>query len=593
MTWRWSHFRILILVTLAILIPTVFFPFIALDDSKHIWQNPYVMGGDWPALRQFLTHTYYGLFIPLTYLIWKLLANLSSFFQFHHPATQISAHLFHGLQVVLHLAITYLVFLLARNLFWRQQSKRTEESKLVSERAGFLLALVFALHPLQAEVVAWSSGLKDTLASVFQLLAVLTLCVQHPLRAQKGEKNVDPLWPISGRVIRLIAKPLMFWAFYLAALLSKPSSVVLPLIMLALFSLKNKSLRQIFIAALALALATAYFTKSAQPDLRLEFSIQPIERIEVVLFSIGFYLFKFLMPFNLAPDYGWSPPILLNDSFAQALMIIGFLACMAASIAAFRRRDLRPWIGLIFSGLLPVLGLISFEYQNISTVADRYMYLWPTLGLSGLIVTAFGSNLNSKYITFVYLGLGMFLAPLMAYQAFLWSGNNRLFRHTVQVNPKSYLAWNNLGLQALREDRYPEAMDGFQKALLYKADYLAALANLGVVHFKQQNWAEVIRYYEGVFKKFPALGAGSAATFGDMYFNLGAAYINVKNSVEGERAMAKATEINPDHFQAHYYLGRLLIGQNRHSEARVHFEQCRRLQPNNDEILRLLRSLRS
>lgn len=561
------------------------FGFIALDDSKHIWSNPYVVTLSWANLKMFWQNPYYGLFIPLVYNIWAVVAAITQWLGLEHAITEFAGQPFHILNLSFHFFSALLVMVLV-HVSLRQLNFDLHKLPWV-----FLCGLIFAIHPLQVEPVAWVSGFKDVLMTFFSLLSWLSywLYSTPPPNLQRGKKTESPwLWfkpPVT-------AKQKMLWAglgpiFFALALLCKPAALGLPLVLMVCNPLiwqKNfkKSVSEL-IWWLIPALYIVWLTKAQQPDARMEFTLIWWERVMMFIYSLGFYIWKFLLPLQLAPDYGLTPKLVLYTKSFWLLFAVGsvYLLCGAWLWLKWRRYFV-GWL-MIFVGLLPVSGLIHFEYQNMSQVADRYVYFLPMLGFIWLMLLLL-ERLSVEKLRPLLGGLFLILILLSLMQTRYWRDNTSLFRQTLRVNPRSYLAYNNLGLSSMREGRLDEAIGLLQKSLESKADYTAAQSNLGAAFFRKQDYASVIRHYDGVFAANPQLGVGSPAVYADMYFNYAAALINSRKILEGQRALEKSVQINPDHYMAQFNLGRLLAQTKQdHIKAANHLREALRLNPSSKE----------
>lgn len=558
---------------------TLTFPFIAIDDAKHIWQNPYVMSLSLHNLWNFWQNTYYGLYVPLVYNVWSLLASVTQALGLTHPVTVIAAPFFHGLNVILHSVNTALLWLLVAHIFSLAQSETQEQEKI--KLKATLCALLFALHPLQVESVAWVSGLKDTLSGSLALLSLVLYFYGNPLSINKKKLS---LWPLPENKWANKLKN-HWWLFYLAALCCKPAVLVLPVsLMLLHWTLQRQLPKKITLwAPLVVAFYIIWITKEAQPSSRLEFQLEIWQKPLIAFWSLGFYLIKFFGPVSLAPDYGMRPDL----AFASTTFwLYAGLGILLSALALWQLR-VRSWLGfglsLFVLGLSPSLGLISFEFQNMSTVADRYMYLFPMLGL-GIFITQLKPELWLRHQKFAIPGLALLLAGFTLPQVFHWQSNQQLFAHTIVVNPRSYLSLTNYGLTLFRENRYPEAAQYYEKALAVKPDYLAAVSNLGAVYFRQQKFNEAIEHYQKYLKQLPAAGPGSSATYADIYFNMGAAQANLGRGRDAIMSLEKAVQIYPDHFSAHFNLSRLLSLSGQKQKAQEHLLQAKRLEPNNPAV---------
>lgn len=579
--------------------PTFFFEFIALDDSKHIWSNNYVMYLSWDHLKFFWEQPYYGLYIPIVYNLWTFVAALTQSLNFEHPISGISAHLFHTTNVVFHLANAFVVYQLAG---WFV-SQSLEDGQDGWEFPAFFAAAVFAFHPLQVEAVAWVSGLKDVLSSFFALVSFYFFLRSRGTENDSSKNKKRP----KGRSSQMVIRPLLFswpakvkhplimsFVFFLLAVLCKPNTVVLPAAFLVVTLWQTQSLKQclrlgpFFVAVLPIV----YVTKNLQPNARLDFTLEFWQYPLIALHAVGFYIQKFFLPFSLAPDYGLSPSVALNHTLFWPLAFLG-LAMLVLTLFLFVKKN-SIWVplSLIWIGLFPVLGFVPFEYQNMSTVADRYTYLLPMWGFSWALTLQVRrlSKDSGLWSAGVVAGALVILSFLQTQN---WKTSERLFTQTLKVNPNSYVSLNNMGLVKLRTDQFADSEKYFLESLKIKPDYTAAQSNLGVVYFKQKKYDRVIEHYTAVLKDHPNLTAGASATFADMHYNLGAALLNMGNLQQSLIHLNKASEINVNHYSAQFNRGRVYAHMKDLENAKKAYLQAYRINPNSAEVVDELKKLQA
>ncbi|NQZ00387.1 MAG: tetratricopeptide repeat protein [Bdellovibrionales bacterium] len=588
------------------------FGFIALDDAKHIWQNPYVSNLSIANLQFFWREAYYGLYIPVTYNVWAVLAEISQSLLPTHAITRFSAMPFHFLNLSLHLINVWLTFQLLQ--YWLV-TRSSEDSKSLSKYGKdhplWLTAqatLPFGLHPLQVEPVAWASGLKDVMmthlclaATFYYLRAINEEQLNSTARKKKGKKKSSdkkssaPNLPFLFQVNIPIRLPFflsfMVLAHFAVALLVKPSALTMLVLVTALHLFHFRRLWKSRIPVLGLMLTLSavlvFWTKNLQPSSRLEFDYGFFERIQTAMASLGFYVYKTLWPVGLSPDYGLTPPKLMNHPMNWLFYLLGSTVMAGLVFSAIRKNRAALGLTLLTGGLLPVLGLVPFEYQNISTVADRYMHFVPMLGV-GLVLVSVVEGYFSDLTKQITITLAVALAALSFMQTRNWRDNQALFSQVLTVNPNSHLAYNNLGLFFLRAKEFEKAEANLKKAIGLKDQYLAAQSNLGVVYFRQKNFAKVVDYYTSVLAQYPEKTAGDPATFADMHFNLGAALVNTGKVEQSVRHLRKATEINVLHFKAHLQLGRVLAHLGQYEQAKRSLENAYRLNPKDQGLQQAL-----
>ena len=604
---QWS----LLLGTAVVLVfgQTVFFNFIALDDSKHIWSNNYVNTLSLKHLKFFWDQPYYGLYIPIVYNVWTFIADLTQSVGLKHPVSGYSAHFFHLTNVSLHILNSALVFQLFRYLLAkRPQSENSNIQLLLAALATGL----FAIHPLQVEPVAWASGLKDVLSTTLALISVVlffryyqsdTPQKKKSRKQKKADKDKEVstdseipwLFQCATKVKKTKLVLLASFAFFLLALFAKPSVVVLPAVLFVLVAVwmgDHRRLRPL-ILFFAAVVPVVWMTKRLQPNARLEFELEIWQYPLIALNALGFYITKLFAPINLAPDYGLSPNVALESGSFYALAALGTVP-LGLLIYSIIKKNVPLMTGsmLFLGGLFPVMGFVPFEYQNMSTVADRYLYFIPVLGV-GLMLMAVARLLDEKNLKTI-VGIALTAMVIVSFQQTRhWMDNARLFARVLQVNPNSYLSLNNLGLVHLRADEFPPAEKYFQRALEIKPDYTAAQSNLGVVYFKQKQYPKVIEHYTAILKDKPNLTAGASATYADMHYNLGAALLNSGQLEKSITHLEKAAEINVNHFAAQFHRGRVYAHVKNLEKAKEAFLQAYRINPKSPDVIEELKKLRA
>lgn len=400
----------LTLVGLAVFSPVLNGPFLSWDDREHLELNPLVTTQNFSEIW---TRPYFGLYIPVTYSIWAVIYKVTQ-----SPAA------FHIFNVLLHVLNAWLVFLLIG---------RTNREKWAPwAGAGF-----FLLHPLQVEAVAWVSGARDLLAGFFGLLT---------------------LYWISRKTSLLT---------YILGLLSKPTLLTLPAAIYPFQPSKAYKLAPMLALGMALAVFTAYIqipdyiTSGAD----VHFWQTPL----IALDALGFYFQKLFAP-ALSADYGRNPHLMIEQKLYLNSGV--FLMIGAAMFWSARKNSQIKKYGLFaLFMLLPVLGLIPFQAQAQSTVADRYVYV-AMFGIAAIV-----GELNKKY----WLAFGAALAAcafLSFKRATVWSSNEKFFTQMFIDNPKSYPANVSLGMIALFKHEDSRAEMHLREAMKLRPNNAEAAVNL-------------------------------------------------------------------------------------------------------------------
>ena len=564
---------LLVLTTVLAYRPAHNFEMLLYDDLEHIVYNPSIIAEPgFERWQQIWTKPYFDLYVPVTYSFWAVAFDYSIRPEVRRGDPLVIARE-GALTRTLHLM--NLMFH-AGNVVWVWLIFLQMRAAIFPAALG---ALVFALHPLQVESVAWISELRGVLAVHFGLISlwlwigVMTTRSHQPINKHKN-------WILVTREIASLC-------CFCLSLLAKPSVVVLPgfAIVCARYRLDcswKQIIQKIAPWLLAVGLAIAV-TSILQKDL---IPLWPWwQRLFVAGDSLWFYTAKFFWPEYLLIDYSRRPDFReISQLFVSALVWV-VLGCMAWF--ARRRSDLLVAGGLWLIGLSSQLGLISSLYQSISTVADRYAYL-------GLLGPAFAAACVGGYCKCAertwkkYWGYFLIMTALFAMaaktseQLQVWKQSEMLFAHTLRFNAQSYTSLHGLGdLASLQSDqslaeyyyreaikarpefaqgyaslgkallaqgRLEEARDALGRSLSINRENASARLNFGVS-------LQRLRDYERALREYLALIAETKHPLA--YFNAGTVYVYKQMWVEAEACFLQALELNPHLHQAHAQLGRI------------------------------------
>jgi len=212
--------------------------------------------------------------------------------------------------------------------------------------------------------------------------------------------------------------------------------------------------------------------------------------------ALAFYVWKLLLPMWLGIDYGHSPAWVMQSG-------VGYFAWMISAaliIVAGATRHARASMGVFIAALLPVLGFITFDFQEKSTTADHYLYL-AMLGVAIAIAAWFEQARPSLRVIFVaivaLLGVRSFL------QSHTWADSRTLFTHAVTVNPYSAISYNNLYALAMDERNGAEAESHARKMLAIKPNDMLSQTNLAGALAMQERFVEAERIYRDAARHWP------------------------------------------------------------------------------------------
>ena len=492
--------------------------FVHWDDNLHITENPGLNPPAWSSLVRFWREPYEDLYIPLSYTLFTAEAVLADAIVPRGDGAPPHPLVFKLTSLFLHWACAVLVWLLLQR--WT--------GRWIPSLIG---AAFFAVHPVQVESVAWTSEQRGLLSA---LLGLAALWLRVPLAACPPVGERDPACTggqaasstprVAPDVRSTGFPPVHIWAgwkpalrstrwrepaallLFAAGLLAKPTLVVVAPIVLAIDLLEGgRDWRRAVVRSLpwwGLAGAMTLLTQRVQPAGALPFEVNFVQRLQIACDALAVHVRHWLWPWPLGIDYGRTPEVALHSS----LWWFGAIGLIAAGAIAFRAAPrIRLAIALTVLGLLPTLGLQPFAFQTISTVADRYAYLallGPALGLALLVsgrALAPGSDQGRSPAMRGFGGLrpdqNRGLAPARSVlavavlvslaivshrQVAVWRSDDALFRHALSVNPRSHIAWNNLGQNLVRRGDRVGAEAAFRRAVDIAPNTAHALYNLGV-----------------------------------------------------------------------------------------------------------------
>lgn len=414
---------LLIAVTLAAFCRAMTADFTNWDDSQTTYANPHLDPPTLGNIGWFWSHAYMDIYAPLPFTMWGGLLLISKLPVPDQMGVAFNPWIFHAANLLLHIIAVLAAFELLRCL-------------VKHKGAAAVGALLFAVHPVQVEPVAWISGAKDLLYGLFALIA-LWQYVQYAQAAPASHEQNETTRPPVHYILASLA--------FVLALFSKPTAVVVPLLA---FVIDCWLLRRSWRKSLAvlwpwfvLSVLFAVIAKLAQPAPNVEWSYW--SRPVVAADALAFYLYKLIYPVHLAVDYGRNPGWLMHSSVRYWTWVVPVLVALGMWLARKRARWLAAGGLLFLICLLPVLGLSPFDFQLYSTVADHYLYL----AMIGPALVA--GSLLAQWWRAIHVVIAAIVLAALATGTFLqtrhWQNTLTLFQHNLAVNPHSGLSHQNLG----------------------------------------------------------------------------------------------------------------------------------------------------
>lgn len=523
--------------------------FVCWDDSIHVYANPYVLGfahkPSLSALAEIWRAPYQGLYIPITYCIYAVLARLGLTQTLcllpDGGASLLDPRVFHGANLIVHIVNVLLLFALLRKIG-------------VKDLPACFGASLFAVHPIQAEAVGWISELRGLLAACFGMSSILFY-----LEFAKALKSKNLRW-------RSIVFGVFSVLFLILATLCKPSAISIAAIafLLGYFSigLDLKRSFAILVVFAGVCIPIVFVTNHAQP-LQGQYVAPLWIRPFVAGDAVAFYFGKLIVPLHFCIDYSRSPQRLMMSGWGYVTWIV----TVALGYFAYRYRKKSPNFALGFAifiiGLAPVLGLVPFAFQSYSTVADRYCYI-SMIG-AALMISEIVSGFNLRG-AIVCGGLLTALASLCAGQIRIWDNADSLFKQAILCSPSSSQMHHDFAITLMVHGHVDAAKSEFIEALRLNPHNGFSEVGLGQIAESKGDLKEAERMFRLAVRDNPRTSA--------THSQLGILYASQRRDVEAVAELDDAVKYDDGWVaRAHAALSDLLARhgqtQNAIKEARL------------------------
>jgi tetratricopeptide (TPR) repeat protein len=420
------------------------------DDDAFLTANPLIHAAD--GLYRFWFTTDPPDYFPLT----------SSMLWFEWRLWGQNAAGYHVINVLLHAA--------GALLLWRVLLRLRVPGAFGGQAGAWLAGLLFALHPVAVESVAWITERKNVLPMALYLASILAYLRFEDIPARVSSHHDGTTSTTQGTPHSALRTPQYFLSLglFLLALLAKTSVVMLPPVLLGCAwwrrgrITRRDLLRVLPFAALAAALGLVtiwyqYHGAVAGETVRTD---SPAARAAGAGWAAWFYLYKALLPVNLCFVYPrWTTSASLW-AFVPGLLFLAML-CL---FARFRRSWGRPFLfalGYFLVALLPVLGFLNIYFMRYSLVADHWQYT-ALIGVVALVAGLLGWAMEQRDARrmgamTVAGALVLCCGALTFRQTLIYHDEETLWRDTVARNPKAWMAWGNLGGLLVRMAAAPGA----------------------------------------------------------------------------------------------------------------------------------------
>jgi Flp pilus assembly protein TadD len=530
--------------------------FVNYDDDDYVYENPHVTPGlTGPGILWAFTQAHASNWHPLTWVSHMLDCELFGAWPAGHHLTS----------AVLHAVTAVLLFLVLRLM-----TGATWPSAFV--------AVVFAIHPLRAESVAWVAERKDVLSGLFFMLTLYA----YAAYARRPFSLVRYLTVCIGMALGLMAKPMLVTLPFVLLLLdywplrrfgarrdgaSRGAT--------GLLAVQQRSAKALLLEKLplfAIAFVSCVVTLQAQQGSMATVEGVPVLwRLANALVAYVSYLGQTCFPVNLSvlyPHPGDRLPLWQAGAAAAILA--------AVSVVAVAQRRQHPYLlvgWLWYVGMLvPVIGIVQVGRQ---AMADRYTYL-PQIGVLIAISWYFANWCAARPLARGGVGVAA-AAVIVAFllgaraQVARWRNSETLWRHALACTSANFVAENNLGCTLLDNGRPTEAVAHFRQAIAVHPGYAPAHYNLGSFLAREGRLAEGMLHLEEALRRNPR----DAKTHG----NLGAALARAGHVEQAITHYRQALDLNSELAEVQNNFANLLADHGQVAEAIARYQAALRIKP--------------
>jgi len=485
----------LILITTSIYFKSLNNQLTTWDDKNYVTENKDIRSLHGDSISYTIKKTFssyvMGNYHPLTMLSYCM----------EYAKYQLKPKPYHVTNLIIHLLNTLLVFAFIWLLTQQQW-------------VAFITALLFAIHPMHVESVAWVAERKDVLYSFFYLSALCTYLIY--LKKEKTKW----IWYVY-----------IFLLFFLG-LLSKAMTVTLPIILFAIdYFLGRKFTVKVILEKspfLLLSFIFGYIAIEAQKSANAIADISNYNFFDRLLFTcygLITYLWKIVAPVNLSCFYDY--PVKLNGMYPLIFYIAPVIVLLLALLiykSIRSGKDVLFGAGFFFITIVLVLQLLPV---GGAIIADRYTYL-PYIGIFFILARWINNLLENQsqkakslkvpVITGVLL-FSAFCCYLTVQRCKIWNNSLVLWNDVIEKSDASPKAYNGRGDAYNIEKQYDKAIADFNRAIQLKYDYAEALYNRGLAYYYKGKYDEAIKDYTSAIQYNPTLAVA--------YFNRAGTYFTI------------------------------------------------------------------
>ncbi len=530
---------VILIATFFSFIPVLNNGFVNWDDDILLTRNPDIRQISLSRLKNIFSSFYGGTYIPLTIL------SFSVEYRFFGKDPKI----YHLTNLLLHilncLSVFLLVFFLTKNI-----------------TIAFITALLFGIHPLRVESVAWVTERKDVLYAFFFFTSLL-LYLHY----------ID-----SKRLCCYIFSIILF----LFSFLAKGMAMTLPFVLLLIDWFRARKFeRSVLLEKIpffVIAIISAVFAILAQQTLKGH-TFSFFKNIIISSYTLVFYLSRIILPVGLAPFYPF--PLNIADKPPLVFFLAPFIFILFLGLIIMSRRRTNK---ILFGGLffiitiLPVAQIIPVAGPEIT--ANRYTYI-PSVGILFILAYIFFVLMKNRNLRVIaILGL-IVIAGFYSSQTFkrcrFWKDSITLWNEVLKRYPESPHAYNQRGLAYLERGSYTRAIGDFSRAIAINPDFAGSYNNRGIAYRAAGRYGQAYNdFSEAIFID---------SSFVDAFYNRGNLLMKVGEFSRAIDDYSYVLKIRPDYLEAYINRGNAYGREGEYQRAIEDYNRVLEIEPDNSRAL--------
>lgn len=529
-------------IVLSIFVMLAFLPglggeFLNWDDQSHLTDNAAVQSFD---LYRMFRETVQKVYVPLTTLS----------FAVEHRLFGNTPFVYHLDNLLLHLFNVLLIYFLLQRFG-------------LTARAAFWAALIFGVHPMRVESVAWVTERKDVLYAFFYLLSL------HQYWSYLNKKSRASY---GGAIV-----------FGILSLLAKPMALSLPLVLALLDWFYRRKMERTAV------LDKIPFFLYIVPITWVTYALHvrnPVNSIAEALltwtWTFNFYIWKFIWPVALVPVYHAPEPVeIVHPVYVfSVLFFIAFVFCV------WRFAKNRWWVFAVAFYVLSIFFILRLDSaKDINIVADRFMYL-PSLGFCAVLGLGADRVLNfcgsrGKYLTQIaLLALWVVIGALSfksAMQTKIWNDTITLWTYVIRYNPTEFLAYNDRAVGYIGKGFYDLALEDYGAILTFDPGNADVYYNRGLLYEKLKRYSSAIEDFSKVIEQYPY--------YEKAYDHRGMAYVAMGNQQAALADFERTIAVSPDFPDGYLNRGNIFNHQGLLSRAITDYDRVIVLNPRSERAM--------